>query len=89
MRMIKCCNGGCARCSGDRYLVNPIWKKYRKEPILNEDQPFQCSICLDEVELNAEKYVLHCRHEFHPDCIFKWLRESKKCPVCRQHDFYM
>ena len=88
MRIVSCCQNGCPRCSGDKYVINPVWKKYRKDPIVTETN-FQCSICLDEVEVGDEKYVLHCRHEFHPSCIFRWMRESKKCPVCRQHDFYL
>jgi hypothetical protein len=61
MRMVSCCTNGCAVCRGDRYIINPVWKKYRKIPIVNQEI-FQCSICLSDVQPNAEKYVLHCKH---------------------------
>lgn len=89
MRIVACCTDGCSKCGGDKYRVNPVWKKYRKEPIPNEGAIFQCPICLDDVDIGKEKYTLQCQHEFHPECIFKWLRDNKRCPVCRRHDFYM
>ena len=88
MRMTKCCTNGCSTCKGDKYIINPIWKSYRKQPIKN-DSIFQCSICLADVGLSTNKYVLSCKHEFHPDCIFRWMKQSKKCPVCRQSDVYL
>ena len=88
MRMQTCCENGCSLCRGDRYQINPTWKKYRKDPVKNNEL-FQCSICLTDVEVNGNKFVLNCRHEFHPDCIFRWMRESRKCPVCRKYDIYL
>ena len=86
--MLTCCENGCSLCRGDRYKINTTWKKYRKDPVQNNEL-FQCSICLADVEVNANKFVLPCKHEFHPDCIFRWMRESRKCPVCRQCDIYL
>ena len=28
--------------------------------------------------------VLHCKHEFHPECIGTWLRAKRTCPICKQ-----
>lgn len=88
VRMVECCKNGCNSCRGDKFTINPVWKKYRKQPIINQKQ-LQCSICLEEVQVGENKYMLHCKHQFHPECIFKWMKDSKKCPICRQHDFYL
>ena len=43
-----------------------------------------CTICLDNFELNQGYRTLHCGHSFHKKCIDKWLREgSQECPICR------
>ena len=28
--------------------------------------------------------VLNCGHQFHINCIIKWLKINNKCPICRQ-----
>lgn len=43
-----------------------------------------CSICFDEFELNEEKIrQMPCKHIYHENCIFPWLRINGNCPVCR------
>lgn len=32
---------------------------------------------------NDEIGMVNCRHEFHVDCIKKWLMRKNKCPNCR------
>jgi hypothetical protein len=61
LRMLACCAEGCHACKGDKYFVNPVWQKYRKQPVPNPT-PFQCPICLIDVELAAQKYVMSCTH---------------------------
>jgi hypothetical protein len=44
-----------------------------------------CSICLEEFNLNNKIINLKCKHFFHYNCIYNWLsKESTKCPTCRQ-----
>lgn len=43
----------------------------------------ECSICLEKVEENNEKYVTKCNHIFHEKCYLKWLEYKKICPLCR------
>lgn len=46
-----------------------------------------CPICLDDFEGTDEVFhVKTCRHEFHKECIKKWLCDRKKlsCPYCRE-----
>jgi len=43
-----------------------------------------CTICLDNFEDNEKIILLECNHNFHKNCIEKWLKEySYKCPLCR------
>ncbi|OEL29458.1 hypothetical protein BAE44_0009522 [Dichanthelium oligosanthes] len=45
-----------------------------------------CSICLEDFEDGEEIGVVPCwgRHEFHTNCITKWLGQySNMCPLCR------
>jgi hypothetical protein len=39
-----------------------------------------CSICLDNFVIGA---ALTCGHRFHGECVGRWLRRSRTCPVCR------
>lgn len=41
-----------------------------------------CAICLAEFEEGSTVLKLPCRHTFHRTCITKWLRRSKRCPLC-------
>jgi len=45
----------------------------------------QCSICLEDItgkQTNAKYKQLPCSHAYHPQCIDRWLAESRTCPVC-------
>ncbi|XP_046909729.2 uncharacterized protein LOC124491152 isoform X1 [Dermatophagoides farinae] len=42
-----------------------------------------CSICLDHFCINITVRRLPCLHVFHIKCIDKWLKQNKKCPICR------
>ncbi|KAK8481439.1 hypothetical protein V6N11_024962 [Hibiscus sabdariffa] len=42
-----------------------------------------CVICLNELEVGFEAARMPCSHDFHDDCIKKWLRQSHYCPICR------
>jgi len=46
-----------------------------------------CSICISEEEKSDYKTI--CKHNFHKNCLEKWLKVSSKrnnysCPNCRQ-----
>ena len=40
----------------------------------------ECSICLDAIEQNRRE--LKCTHNYHTECIEKWLERSNRCPLC-------
>ncbi|KAL9241255.1 hypothetical protein vseg_015386 [Gypsophila vaccaria] len=42
-----------------------------------------CSICLNEFEEGSCVGVLDCGHEFHRQCIKKWLVINNVCPLCK------
>jgi hypothetical protein len=43
-----------------------------------------CSICIDDYDDESEIRQLNCNHVFHITCIDPWLlKESYKCPLCR------
>jgi hypothetical protein len=49
----------------------------------DEDEK-ECDVCLSQFEKYDLVRMLPCRHEFHADCIDKWLREKdRRCPCCR------
>ncbi|KAL8090474.1 uncharacterized protein LOC141696721 isoform X2 [Apium graveolens] len=49
----------------------------------NHDE--QCTICLDEYRNNVDTIgtLKSCGHEYHVDCIKKWLGLKKFCPICK------
>ncbi|XP_019155347.1 PREDICTED: uncharacterized protein LOC109152215 [Ipomoea nil] len=43
-----------------------------------------CNVCLEDFE--GEEVITQlamCLHKFHNECIAKWLRRSRTCPICR------
>lgn len=44
----------------------------------------ECSICMDEVNIEEEVTELPCHHWFHHQCISAWLSEHDTCPHCRK-----
>lgn len=49
-----------------------------------ENSEKDCNICIECFNKGNSIVKLNCNHEFHKDCIKKWLCDnSTKCPVCR------
>ena len=44
----------------------------------------RCCICCCEFVAGDRLMALHCKHEFHPECIGTWLRAKRTCPICKQ-----
>ncbi|XP_062598161.1 uncharacterized protein LOC134259570 [Saccostrea cucullata] len=42
-----------------------------------------CSICMCDYILNERLKILPCFHEFHGECIEKWIVTNATCPICR------
>ena len=58
------------------------YKHISKYSALNEDS---CAICILKFKGFDIIKELSCNHIFHKDCIFKWLKKSNECPLCK-HD---
>lgn len=53
----------------------------------NEDENSDCSICLDTFKTEELVCRLKCRHYYHIDCIFEWIKHRNSrgtCPLCKQ-----
>ncbi|CAL4902782.1 unnamed protein product [Urochloa decumbens] len=43
----------------------------------------RCVICLEEYKLKDSVGKLKCGHDYHADCIKKWLQVKNVCPICK------
>ncbi|KAF8411528.1 hypothetical protein HHK36_004080 [Tetracentron sinense] len=45
----------------------------------------ECSVCLSKFKEGEKIRELQCKHEFHKDCLDKWLQHDwATCPLCRR-----
>lgn len=59
--------------------INIFYKDTNIEPC-NE-----CTICTEKFKPCSQNIVLDCKHNFHKNCIKKWVtEESATCPICKQ-----
>ncbi|CAL1288385.1 unnamed protein product [Larinioides sclopetarius] len=66
-----------------RSVQDPSTSREGRLPSGNTSAGYQCPICLESAR-NNEMNCLPCYHAFHQFCIDEWLRENRRCPVCRQ-----
>ncbi|CAN4078693.1 unnamed protein product [Withania somnifera] len=44
----------------------------------------RCCVCLSRLKYGDDNRVLPCLHEFHRECVDRWLNGTQRtCPVCR------
>lgn len=44
-----------------------------------------CSICFEEFKYQQKiKTLTKCNHDYHEECINKWLENEKRCPMCNK-----
>lgn len=43
----------------------------------------KCAICISDFEVGEKKSTLPCMHCFHYNCIEKWIKRQKCCPICK------
>ncbi|KAD6454033.1 hypothetical protein E3N88_08739 [Mikania micrantha] len=48
-----------------------------------DEEPNFCVICQMEFEDQESIGLLDCCHEFHAECIKKWLKVKNNCPICK------
>ena len=56
------------------------FKHLKKYSALKEDK---CPICLQKYKGSDIIKEFPCKHIFHKNCIFKWLKTSNLCPLCK------
>nr|GFA64024.1 hypothetical protein [Tanacetum cinerariifolium] len=49
----------------------------------SDEKPSFCVICQMDFEDQEKIKMLDCRHEYHVDCIRKWLNVKNNCPICK------
>lgn len=42
-----------------------------------------CAVCHEDFHENDRVSKLPCKHEYHKDCVMKWLKMHNLCPICR------
>ena len=55
----------------------------KEKNMSKENNNKYCTICLGEFRIGQKESSLPCLHCFHSNCIEKWLKRSKFCPVCK------
>ncbi|KAL3524240.1 hypothetical protein ACH5RR_017074 [Cinchona calisaya] len=58
-----------------KYKTGLFSKKRRKD---------ECVICCSEYKSGARLITLPCAHQYHSECITRWLKLNKNCPVCQE-----
>lgn len=54
-----------------------------EEAASEEQETDSCIICQDEYKNQEKIGILQCGHEYHADCLKKWLLVKNVCPVCK------
>ena len=62
------------------YLKNYHLIKLDQGDILMQNE---CPICLDNLKIDDEVYLLPCCHYFHSECLKDWVFRENVCPTCR------
>ena len=62
----------CTVCNNESPALLPV-----------EDSDDLCPICYSEYSSNTPGGKLGCGHDFHVECIVRWLGTNQTCPMCR------
>lgn len=60
---------------------------FKKIPYKGEMEQPNCSICLNDYEMDEQIMACPCNHNFHNECLMSWLKNKSTCPVCRKQFF--
>ena len=44
-----------------------------------------CAVCLSDMQPGERCTALACGHQYHHDCVLRWLHLSRTCPLCKAH----
>lgn len=66
-------------------LTKEQFDKFEKKKVSESNKLTNCSICMDNYELDEIIVTLKCNHVYHENCIENWLCNQKvTCPICRK-----
>ncbi|KAE8793020.1 E3 ubiquitin-protein ligase RING1-like [Hordeum vulgare] len=54
-----------------------------EEAAVEETREAECAVCMESFEAGDKIRKMACSHGYHETCIFRWLRTSRACPLCR------
>jgi len=54
-----------------------------RDDLLERDDALMCAVCMEEFDVGDTQRVLPCSHCFHKDCVDRWFRRRRDCPMCR------
>lgn len=70
--------------AGDTECVSSANTSQNVCPVCPEDDDtFECTICLTEIEDGEQVGVLPCTHIYHVDCLRQWISRKNSCPLCQ------
>uniref|UniRef100_A0A0D9VWX3 RING-type E3 ubiquitin transferase n=1 Tax=Leersia perrieri TaxID=77586 RepID=A0A0D9VWX3_9ORYZ len=60
--------------------------KKKRAAAAGEEEEDTCAICWSEYDAGAGEAtvrVVRCGHFYHADCVDRWLKDNRHCPLCR------
>ncbi|PVU87323.1 hypothetical protein BB561_006390 [Smittium simulii] len=55
-----------------------------KNNTIEQKKNYECTICFEEISLNAAIRAIPCKHIFHLECLDVWvIQQNPFCPLCR------
>ncbi|KAK7313095.1 hypothetical protein VNO77_37497 [Canavalia gladiata] len=75
----------------EEIIINQLKTKIYLLPVnsasLEETNP--CVICQEEFKDKEEIGILGCGHQYHSDCLKKWLLVKNVCPMCKSEGIHL
>ena len=73
------------RIFDERANINPD-DTYDTVSVISFADDTYCSVCIDNFDTTEKDVVKlkNCNHIFHKECIDKWIKINRTCPVCRK-----
>ena len=51
----------------------------------NKNKYYNCRICLENYEYDDKVTITNCSHNFHSECLGKWIKTKGSCPLCQKN----
>ncbi|KAL3530411.1 hypothetical protein ACH5RR_009733 [Cinchona calisaya] len=67
-----------------KHLKTRKYQKLANQDDGDEDDDEICVVCQSEFENEETLGILGCGHQYHVDCIKRWLQHKNVCPICKR-----